>query len=114
MKKNIRLIIWFLFLLTTMFILLTPKTFIENDLHIDKIIHFSIFAILTALSFMAFVNLKKSYQILLVILLAVFSFTMENLQKFIPNRTFSYEDIHANFLGIIAGFLIVKIFFKKK
>jgi VanZ family protein len=113
-KKGIGFIIWFLFLLLTIFILLSPKTFIGNDLNIDKIIHFLIFSILTALSLVVFVNLKKPYQILLVLLLIIFGFATENLQKFIPNRSFSYEDIKANFFGILAGFLIFKIFFKKK
>jgi VanZ family protein len=113
-KKNVRILIWFLFLLLTIFILLSPRTFIDNGLHVDKIIHFGIFAILTALSFFTFSKLKRSYQVLLIGLLILFGFTMENLQKFIPNRDFSYQDMYANFLGILVGFLIVKIFFKRK
>lgn len=112
--KNNRLIpavVWLVFVTVA---LLTPgKNLPKVDLFLsaDKLIHFGVFAVLTFLwarvgtiGTHGEIKWKKLSTNLLVITI-IFPILVEYLQKHVPNRSFEYEDILANLIGGVIGFI---------
>lgn len=85
-----------------------PKIRIVEIPHLDKIVHFSMYFILTILVLSA--HLFRGIKINKIFLLALcflYSIVIEMLQSFMKlGRYFDYYDIFANLIGIIIGFLI--------
>jgi VanZ family protein len=82
-----------------------------NFLSIDKIIHFSIFCIMTFLGAISLKNghrfAKTTIPVLVSLLIAIFYGTfLELMQSFIPNREFDYADLAANIGGSAVGVLV--------
>lgn len=84
----------------------------------DKVVHFGIFAVLTLLwsrvgTIDSTGRLRKSrLGTNLLVFTLFFPILVEYLQKFVPNRSFDYNDIVANLVGGIFGFLVFIILYK--
>ena len=79
-----------------------------NFLSLDKIIHFTIFSIMTFLGSISFKNrsglTRIIFPILISLLIAIlYGAILEYLQTFIPDRAFDYADLVANIGGSAAG-----------
>lgn len=75
--------------------------------HLDKIVHFSLYFILTISAFATLLLLRKPTKPILILLGAfTFSFMIEILQAILPfNRSFSILDLVANSTGLVSGYL---------
>ncbi|MDA9180847.1 hypothetical protein N9O04_00985 [Pelagibacteraceae bacterium] len=74
--------------------------------------HLIFFIFLSSLAFIARVRERKfinSFKFLFFT-----SIVLEMLHYFIPNRTFEYYDLFANFIGVIAVYLFIKLILKIK
>ena len=108
---------WVLFiaLLTLLPGQLIPNIIDWNFLSLDKIIHFTVFAILTILGGIS-MKLGKWQQwatrpVLTSILVAIaYGTTLEFTQSLVPQRTFDYADLTANLAGSVAGTVLFLIF----
>ena len=80
---------------------------LENFLHLDKVVHFSIFFSMTTLLVMG--GVKKNHALIFCIFYALFT---EIVQIFISYRTGSIFDFVSDILGIT--FAIFFIFFLEK
>ena len=75
----------------------------ENTIqHNDKLIHFSIYAILTYITLIAS---RKTNILVLLATILLLGISLEFLQSMTGLRNFEYMDIIANSLGIFGGFL---------
>ena len=79
-----------------------------NFLSLDKIIHFTVFSIMTFLGCFSFKNgayLKRTFiQVLISLFIAILYGTfLELMQSFIPDREFDYADLAANTGGSVVG-----------
>ena len=72
----------------------------------DKLLHLSCFLYLTIISWLSRIIYKELW--LYVIVLA-YGILIEIVQGFLPYRSFEYLDIFADFVGVIAGLIIIKI-----
>jgi VanZ family protein len=87
-----------------------------NFLSFDKIIHFSIFSILSFLGSASFKNILGSptnvlKPISLSLLIAmVYGTLLEYLQTLIPDRGFDYADLLANIGGAIIGIVLFQLY----
>jgi len=119
--KDKRLFLAVLWLVIVAAALLTPG----NNLpkvplfpYADKLIHFGVFAILTFLwSRVGTIDQQGSlcWRKLLTNLLVftiIFPILVEYLQMYVPNRSFEIEDIIANLIGGIIGFIGFIILYK--
>jgi VanZ family protein len=84
----------------------------------DKLVHFGVFAVLTFLwsrvgtiGEQGSLNRKKLLTNLLVFTI-IFPILVEYLQMYVPNRSFEIEDIIANLVGGIIGFIGFIILYK--
>ena len=75
--------------------------------------HLYSFLILSLIGFYTYKNSK--YLNILTIYLLVLSVILEIMHYFIPNRSFEYQDLFGNFLGIFLIFIIFNLYkyFKK-
>ncbi len=77
----------------------------------DKLVHFAMYFIMTALGypyFLKFISSKKLISVISVLFACSFGVLMEFIQYFLPYRSFSTEDITANCLGaLICGIIII-------
>ena len=88
---------------------LTPDFIISSN-------HFYVFVLLSIIGFFAYT--KKSQKSLLIIYLVLVSIILELLHLYIPERSFQWEDLFGNILGVIVVILIRNLinkygFFKK-
>lgn len=82
-----------------------PKGFLE-ELPIDKIGHFGMYAVMSIISLKAFVNWANAKIFLFCL---SFGILMEILQfAFFPGRYFEWSDIMANALGALAGITLIR------
>lgn len=103
-----------LWTILTLFALLAPRgaVHIEKSFFIpgmDKIAHFILFAVWFFLVAMAFRTKQKSMSAQM--LFVIFSFiapSTEVIQIFIEGRSFDWNDLLANMLGLIVGLLIYR------
>ena len=88
---------------------LTPDFIISSN-------HFYLFVLLSIIGF--FTYTKKSQKNFLIIYLVFVSIILESLHLYIPERSFQWEDLFGNILGVIVVILIRSLinkygFFKK-
>jgi VanZ family protein len=88
--------------------------------HLDKIVHLFLFGVLTFLwaqvgtiDAQQKICWKKLLTNILVFTI-LFPIFVEYVQGFVPNRSFEYEDIVANLIGGIIGFIGFIILYKVK
>ena len=73
----------------------------------DKALHFLCFTYLTLITWLSRI-LSKDLHVYVIVL--AYGILIEIVQRFLPYRSFEYLDIFADFVGIIAGLMIIKIF----
>ncbi len=106
------LLLAYCFLITVMSSIYQPYYIKIN--HLDKLFHFSAYALLSGILFSFFVyqdkiSFLKTYPVLCTFLFATsFGIMNELLQIFIPYRTFNKLDIIANMLGVLVAILTMK------
>ncbi len=74
--------------------------------YLDKVLHFLCFSYLTLITWLSRI-LNKDLHVYVIVL--AYGILMEIVQRFLPHRSFEYLDIFADFVGIIAGLIIIKI-----
>tara|TARA_Y100000768_G_scaffold333685_1_gene273855 strand:- start:90 stop:440 length:351 start_codon:yes stop_codon:yes gene_type:complete len=74
--------------------------------YLDKVLHFLCFSYLTLITWLSKI-LDKDLHVYVIVL--AYGILIEIVQRFLPYRSFEYLDIFADFLGIIVGFMIIKI-----
>lgn len=81
----------------------------DTPVGFDKVVHFSMYAVLAALVLRATTSYRRvSTAVLVVLVLSAFGAADEYHQAFIPNRSASILDWVADTLGVIAGVLAVR------
>ena len=73
---------------------------------LDKALHFLCFSYLTFITWLSRI-LNKDLHVYVIVL--AYGILIEIVQRFLPYRSFEYLDIFADFIGIIAGLIIIKI-----
>ena len=74
---------------------------------LDKVLHFLCFIYLTLVTWLSRI-LNKDLHVYVIVL--AYGILIEIIQRFLPHRSFEYSDIFADFVGIIVGLIIIKIF----
>ena len=74
---------------------------------LDKVFHFLCFIYLTLVTWLSRI-LNKDLHVYVIVL--AYGILIEIVQRFLPYRSFEYLDIFADFVGIIGGLIIIKIF----
>jgi len=91
----------------TISILSTKEVNIESSFNfLDKALHFLCFSYLTLVTWLSRI-LNKDLHVYVIVL--AYGILIEIVQRFLPYRSFEYLDIFADFVGIIAGLIIIKI-----
>jgi VanZ family protein len=81
----------------------------DTPVGFDKVVHFSMYAVLAALVLRATTSYRRiSTAVRVVLALSAFGAADEYHQEFIPNRSASVLDWVADSLGAIAGVLAVR------
>ena len=89
-------------------ILSIQKVNIESSVYfVDKVLHFLCFSYLTLITWLSRI-LNKDLHVYVIVL--AYGILIEIVQRFLPYRSFEYLDIFADFVGIIGGLVIIKIF----
>ena len=89
-------------------ILSIQKVNIESSVNfVDKVLHFLCFSYLTLITWLSRI-LNKDLHVYVIVL--AYGILIEIVQRFLPYRSFEYLDIFADFVGIIGGLIIIKIF----
>ena len=91
---------------------LKPMQAIGDITHVDKVLHFSAYFVLTGLAFLFAQRFKPFLGWCLV--LAIYGALIECLQSIMPSRFMSFGDFIANISGIAVVILLVKIYLDKK
>jgi glycopeptide antibiotics resistance protein len=89
-----------------------------NFMSIDKLIHFTMFSIMSFLGGVKFnTSLKPNTivisSILSFLIASSYSFLLEYFQTYIPQRAFDYADLAANVGGAVFG-IVFFVYFKSK
>ena len=92
------------FIITTLSIQEVNNEFSVNSL--DKVLHFLCFSYLTLITWLSRI-LNKDLHVYVIVL--AYGILIEIVQRFLPYRSFEYLDIFADFVGVIAGLIIIKI-----
>ena len=88
-------------------ILSTQEVNIESSVNsLDKVLHFLCFSYLTLITWLSRI-LNKDLHVYVIVL--AYGILIEIVQGFLPYRSFEYLDIFADFVGVIAGLIIIKI-----
>ena len=69
--------------------------------------HFYVFALLSTIGFLSFNKFEEKK--ILIFYLILSSLILEILHLFIPGRSFQWQDLFGNFLGVVVVILIKKI-----
>jgi VanZ family protein len=103
MKKNtiITIIIWLLLLLLIVAGSLSPNISTPEKYHLDKIIHFGAYMLLTFIAY--FSSKNRRTLITAVVILIMIGGGIEIIQTFIPERSGTIGDFAADILGVIVG-----------
>ena len=73
---------------------------------LDKVLHFLCFSYLTLITWLSRI-LNKELHVYVIVL--AYGILIEIAQRYLPYRSFEYLDIFADFVGVIAGLIIIKI-----
>ena len=88
-------------------ILSVQEVNIESSVnYLDKALHFLCFSYLTLITWLSRI-LNKDLHVYVIVL--AYGILIEIVQRFLPYRSFEYLDIFADFVGVIAGLIIIKI-----
>ena len=88
-------------------ILFIQEVNIESSVnYLDKALHFLCFSYLTLITWLSRI-LNKDLHVYVIVL--AYGILIEIVQRFLPYRSFEYLDIFADFVGVIAGLIIIKI-----
>ena len=88
-------------------ILSTQEVNIESSVNsLDKVLHFLCFSYLTLITWLSRI-LNKDLHVYVIVL--AYGTLIEIVQRYLPYRSFEYLDIFADFVGVIAGLIIIKI-----
>lgn len=82
-----------------------------NFLELDKIIHMTVFTVLTFFGCYHFKSRKKNQKSIVIfsLLLAIsYGTIIELLQTFIPQRGFDYADLTADVVGAVLGVIVFR------
>ena len=80
---------------------------IESSVNsLDKALHFLCFSYLTLIAWLSRI-LNKDLHVYVIVL--AYGILIEIVQRYLPYRSFEYLDIFADFVGVIAGLIIIKI-----
>ena len=80
---------------------------IESSVNsLDKALHFLCFSYLTLIAWLSRI-LNKDLHVYVIVL--AYGILIEIVQRFLPYRSFEYLDIFADFVGVVAGLIIIKI-----
>jgi len=86
-----------------------PNIIDWNMMELDKVIHFSVFAIhafLGSLVLSTKSRSTKSAALLSISISMIYGGLIETLQTLIPERGFDYADLTANYVGALVGILL--------
>ena len=93
--------------ITVLTILSIQEVKIESTIiFLDKLLHFLCFSYLTLITWLCRI-LNKDLHVYVIVL--AYGILIEVVQRFLPYRSFEYLDIFADFVGVIAGLIIIKI-----
>ncbi len=79
-----------------------------NNPYGTTINHFIYYFYVSLLGFVLYLKSNKIQKIFYVLIFL--SLLLEILQYFVPNRAFQFEDMSANFLGVLVAYSAVKIY----
>ncbi len=82
----------------------------SSSFPIDKIVHFFLFSVCGALFVRGWSSLRKRWWVVCASLFAYGVFT-EFLQKYIPGRSPSIDDLGADFIGVLFGIVVTLSYF---
>jgi hypothetical protein len=87
-----------------------PEAYLGLRYHwaLDMFFHSSYYFVITV--FLCWLFLKHMKPILFYFTLLSFSFLLEVIQLWIPDRTFTLLDITSNIIGITSGFFLYRLF----
>jgi VanZ family protein len=75
---------------------------------IDKFVHVFIFGLLMALTTYGLIKISLRNPVLMsAVYTCAFGIMIELIQPYVPGRSFSYFDILANMMGVVAGYICV-------
>jgi VanZ family protein len=118
LNNHARLPVAVLFTLAVTIALLTPgNAFPKLPLfpHADKLVHVGLFGTHTFIWMRTIKDFKiRKFYLLPLLLSFIFPILLEYLQIIVPNRSFDYMDLLANFAGGVIGFTGFIILYKAK
>ena len=85
----------------------------EYNSTLDIAIHASLYLVISLIVFSLKKHSKLKYQTITALSIFLFSFIIEFSQKFIPGRTFTFQDLGSNILGISIGWSLIFILSKQ-
>ncbi len=91
----------------------------EYILGYDKLLHIIKFVafMIILYRFLHYSDIKYTYKLTIYIVLLLFPFVDEGIQRFIPSRSYSVWDLLADYIGIFIGLLLnvgIRIYYDKK
>jgi VanZ family protein len=85
-----------------------------DDIHIDKLVHVGLFAVLIFLWLSAFPSTVNYYVLWVLFAALIYGLAVEFIQRtWVPNRSFDLFDVAADFLGAIVGWMVFREVYKK-
>jgi len=91
-----------------------PQSSWLDQLHVDKLVHVGLFAVLLFLWHSAFPARNNNYGLWMLGAALLYGFGVEVVQLlWVPNRSFDLFDVVADFLGSIVGWLVWREVYKK-
>ena len=75
--------------------------------HLDKVVHFSVYALFTVLAFVALRTTRSFYRVCTAIV--IYGGLLEVAQSFAPERSMSLYDFVANTSGVVVTAILIKL-----
>ncbi|MCA9151255.1 MAG: VanZ family protein [Planctomycetales bacterium] len=83
-----------------------PRDYIPPHSFHDKALHFTGYAVVSALAMMSIRSSRRQY--LCMLLLALLGVSLEFVQIFVPGRAFEFWDMAANGCGVYFAFQVMR------
>ena len=105
--RNAWLLAGYMLVMLVVYLSLTSRAFdiALNFASRDKLYHF--IAYFTLMVWFAYVYHAKSARYLIALAFICLGVLLEYLQSFSPYRLFEYDDMLANIIGVVAGFVVM-------